>query len=84
MMFKLFGLLLLSPLFVVGFAVRLAFFLPFAVLFLLPMVIMRPKMLVHAPRMFKYMLLAKRSGWAGYGHRGGGRQVVTVIEPILL
>lgn len=83
-MLKLIGFLILSPLFVVGFALRLAFFLPFAILFLLPMVIMRPRLLLRAPRMFRYMLFARRSGWAGCGYGGGGRQLVTVTEPVRL
>lgn len=87
-MLKLIGYLILSPLFLLGIALRLAFFLPFAALFLLPVVLMRPRLLLRAPRMFRYMLFAKRSGWAGCtegrGFGGGRRQLVTVTEPVRL
>ncbi|MDA0232769.1 MAG: hypothetical protein O3C69_04705 [Chloroflexi bacterium] len=52
-MFKMIGQVLLAPLFVVAFALRLALFLPFAALFLLPVLIMRPRLILRAPRMFK-------------------------------
>ncbi len=82
-MFRFVGFLILLPLFAVGVALRLAFFLPFAVLFLLPMVLMRPRLLLRAPSMFRYMLMAKRSGWSecGRGRWGGGR-LERVSEPV--
>ncbi len=83
-MFKFFGYLLLSPLFALGVALRLAFFLPFAVLFLLPAVIMRPRLLLQAPRMFRYMLFARRSGWVGCGYGRWGNRLERVAEPIRL
>lgn len=84
-MLKMIGFLILSPLFVLGFTLRLAFFLPFALLFLLPMAIMRPRLLLRAPRMFRYMLFSRRSGWEGCGYGGGvGRQLIRVTEPVLL
>ena len=84
-MIRFIGLPLLAPLFVVGVLVRLAFFIPFAVLFLLPVVIMRPRLLLRAPRMFRYMLMAKRGGWAGCGNgRWNGAHLERVSEPVRL
>ncbi|MDA1296864.1 MAG: hypothetical protein O3B04_02535 [Chloroflexi bacterium] len=82
-MFKMIGQVLLAPLFVVAFALRLALFLPFAALFLLPVLIMRPRLILRAPRMFKYMLMAKRDVGTGCGP--GGRQRIDlemVEEPL--
>ncbi len=83
-MFRFIGFLLLSPLFAAALLLRLALFVPFALLFLLPMVIMRPRLILRAPRMFRYMLMAKRSGWAGCGPGRWDRRLETVTEPVRL
>lgn len=85
-MLRTVGLLLLTPLFVVAFALRLAVFMPFAVLFLVPVLIMRPRLVLRAPRMFRYMLMAKRGGWRdrGPGHRWQQSDLERAAEPIKL
>ncbi len=67
-MLRMISLVLLSPLFVAGMLLRLAFFLPFALMFLLPMVVMRPRMLTRAPMLFRHVLLGKRGHWHGKGY----------------
>lgn len=85
-MLKLVGLVLLTPLFLVAFALRLALFIPFAAVFLLPMLIMRPRLILRAPRMFRYMLMARRGAWAGCGPGGKWRdgRLERVSEPVRL
>ena len=85
-MLRTVGLLLLTPLFVVAFALRLAVFMPFAVLFLVPVLIMRPRLVLRAPRMFRYMLMAKRGERAGCGpnRRWPGSHLDRAVEPIKL
>lgn len=87
-MLKAIAFLLVAPIFAVLILVRLALFLPFALLFLLPVLIMHPRLILRAPRMFRYMLMAKRSGY-GCGPRGRwGRldenHLETVTEPVRL
>ena len=72
-MLRYFGLLLLSPLFAVGIALRLAFFLPFAVLFLLPMAIMRPRLLLKTPMLFRHLIVGPRGMHRGHWGRGHHR-----------
>lgn len=83
-MFKMIGLLLLAPLFIVAFVLRLAVFVPLAVLFLFPVILMRPRLILRAPRMFRHLLLAKRRGGAACGPGGRLRQsnLEMVGEPL--
>lgn len=88
-MLRLIGFLLFAPILAAFMLLRLALFLPFALLFLLPVLIMRPRLILQAPRMFRYMLMAKRSGWRGCGPRGRwgrweDRRLETVTEPVRL
>ena len=82
-MFRALGIFLLSPLFVAAILLRLAFFLSFALLFLLPMAITRPRLLLRAPRMLQYLLMPKRSGWGGcdYG-RWAAQRLERLTEPV--
>jgi hypothetical protein len=66
-MIKMIGLLLVTPSLAVAFILRLTVFVPFAMLFLVPVLTMRPRLLLRAPRMLRYMLMAKRGGMSGCG-----------------
>lgn len=85
-MFKMISQLLLAPLFIAAAVLRVVVFLPFALLFLVPVLIMRPRFILRAPRMFRYMLLAKRGGWSNYGpgHRWQQSHLEIATEPVKL